>query len=110
MNRETIAQIVVLRNKRVNQTLILGNTHVLYHMKRGEFKLGQVIILLKGMESVYKMCGKNFRVKNDQKDSLNYPDINSFVCGDFNAIPNSMTYNVFCDKQVDLSQVPIVHV
>ena len=40
MNRETIAQIIVLKDKSKDQTIILGNTHVLYHMKRGEFKLG----------------------------------------------------------------------
>lgn len=41
MDKYNIAQIVALKSKTTDHTLIIGNTHLLYNMKRGEIKLGK---------------------------------------------------------------------
>jgi len=61
-------------------------------MKRGEFKLGQTLILKKGIEAVRQMC-----------EEEGYPNINCFVVGDFNAVPNSVSYNLFNKEIVNLN-------
>ncbi len=40
MDRDTVAQILVLKSKKSDHAFIIANTHLLYNLKRGEIKLG----------------------------------------------------------------------
>jgi len=99
MDRDTIAQILVLKSKTSDHSFIIANTHLLYNLKRGEIKLGHILVLLKSINAVAASC-----------DRAGLKTKNTFICGDFNSIPNSLLYNIFTDEKFNLSNIPSTQV
>jgi len=99
MDRDTVAQILVLKSKKSDHAFIIANTHLLYNLKRGEIKLGHILVLLKSLNAVVASC-----------DRAGLKTKNTFICGDFNSIPNSLLYNIFADEKFNLSDIPSTQV
>lgn len=59
----------------------MANTHILFNMRRGDVKTGQVALLI---ASIDKVCSN---LRSDAKFA------GVFLCGDFNIEPNSAIYN-----------------
>ncbi|CAB3397602.1 unnamed protein product [Caenorhabditis bovis] len=78
LDREQIAQIVVLRCKATNEVLIIANTHLIFNENRGDVKLAQLAKLFANIHEV----SEKFR---DSSPSL-------IILGDFNIEPNSLIY------------------
>ena len=67
------------------------------------------MILLRGVEKVREFCSNQENIV--KKIAQNgYPNINSFICGDFNSIPNSILYILFNEESLNLERVNLVHV
>ncbi|XP_021893481.1 carbon catabolite repressor protein 4 homolog 6 isoform X2 [Carica papaya] len=102
--RDNVAQICVLellsQNHKKNMAssptssacpkqVVICNIHVLYNPKRGDFKLGQVRMLLDRAHAVSNIWN-------------NAPVV---ICGDFNCTPKSPLYNFILEQKLDLSGV-----
>jgi protein angel len=77
MDRDNIALVLVLRDRRNDQRFILSNTHILFNPKRGDIKLNQVLYLFNHIEML--QC----------KYEINH----LIITGDFNSTPNSAIYH-----------------
>ncbi len=56
-------------------------------------------MLLKSINAVVESC-----------DRAGLKTKNTFICGDFNSIPNSLLYNIFADEKFNLSDIPSTQV
>ena len=63
-----------------SQSVCVANTHILYNPRRGDIKLGQVMILLAEIDKVALSSSQSY--------------IPTVLCGDFNSEPYSDIYNL----------------
>ncbi|KAL5559277.1 hypothetical protein UlMin_035488 [Ulmus minor] len=102
--RDNVAQVCVLesmnqdcaKNAEVEHAsskgsnkVVVCNIHVLFNIKRGEMKLGQIRTLLGRAHAVSKF----------------WNDAPVVLCGDFNCVPKSPLYNFISEQKLDLSGV-----
>jgi endonuclease/exonuclease/phosphatase family metal-dependent hydrolase len=73
---------------------IVANTHILFNMKRGEIKAGQIALLLATIDKYVQELSKaeNFA--------------GTFLCGDFNIDPFSPLYHFIRDGILQFAQFP----
>lgn len=72
---------MLLQDRQSGLKFVVANTHILFNMKRGDIKTGQVALLI---ASIDKMC---FGLRFDSKFA------GVLLCGDFNIEPKSPIYN-----------------
>lgn len=88
-----VALFVLLADKkRDNRLTLVVNTHLLYNNKKGQCKLGMLVLIYKAI----------VKLQND------YQVKDVFFCGDFNSIPNSMLYSYIADGKINLD-VDLTH-
>ena len=92
MNRDNVAILVILTPRAENMKnaspIVIGNTHLLFNMKRGDIKLAQLAHLFAEID----------RVAIDSKRRTKLPTI---LCGDFNSTPFSPLYNFVTTGELD---------
>lgn len=71
-----------------NQSLVVGNIHVLFNPNRGDIKLGQIRLFL---EKAYKL-------------SQEWGGIPVLLAGDLNSSPNSALYQFLASSELDVRQ------
>ncbi|XP_067680490.1 protein angel homolog 2-like isoform X1 [Haliotis asinina] len=64
--------------------LCVANTHLLFNPRRGDIKLGQLMVLMAELDK----CA--FNSSSDQTSQMNYSPV--LLCGDFNSEPHSDLY------------------
>lgn len=88
-----VALFVLLADKqRDNRLTLVVNTHLLYNNKKGHCKLGMLVLIFKAI----------LKLQND------YQVKDTFFCGDFNSIPNSMLFSYIAHGKINLN-VDLAH-
>ncbi|CAD5231387.1 unnamed protein product [Bursaphelenchus xylophilus] len=78
-NKDNVGQLLRFEHLKSGLRFNVINTHILFNMRRGDLKLGQLIILL-----------------NRIHENTNHTDpkfVGNIVCGDFNMDPRSLLYD-----------------
>jgi hypothetical protein len=76
-----LGQLILLQEKQTKLKFVVANTHILFNMKRGDVKTGQVALLLASIE----------RFTMSMRFDDEYSGV--LLCGDFNIEPNSPIYD-----------------
>ena len=93
-DRDNIALFAVLRCQNNKDTgIIVANTHLLFNIQRGDVKLGQTLQVMNSLALLEKHYKEEFK------------SLNSILCGDFNAIPNSGIYKLITEGYVDCTNL-----
>jgi len=97
MNRDNVAILVILTPRAESlkdaSPIVIGNTHLLFNMKRGDIKLAQLAHLFAEID----------RLAVDSKRKTKLPTI---ICGDFNSTPFSPLYNFITTGELDFRGLP----
>lgn len=88
MNFPQIGQIAVLKCLVTGELIVVANTHIVFNMKRGDTKLGQMAILFAHIHEIRSNLGR--------KSSL-------ILMGDFNMFPGSACYQYAVKSKVNVS-------
>jgi hypothetical protein len=80
-NKDNVGQIILLEENQTGLKFVVACTHILFNMKRGDVKTGQIALLI---ASIDKFC-------SDLRFDGKFAGV--FLCGDFNIEPNSPIYD-----------------
>jgi mRNA deadenylase 3'-5' endonuclease subunit Ccr4 len=94
MDRDNVAQVVVLRHRASGRLLIVGNCHLLFKQNRGEIKLAQLMGIFRAIAEFKALY---------QSDAAEPPAV--LVGGDFNSTPISGIYSLVTTGVLDLRVV-----
>lgn len=81
-----MALFLILKDKKRNQNVLVANTHLIFQPRKGNLKLGMLVLTLKTVTRILNV----FTISD------------FFFCGDFNIIPNSMLYQYLATGDIDL--------
>eukprot|EP00921_Rhytidocystis_pertsovi_P002588 GHVQ01004479.1.p1 GENE.GHVQ01004479.1~~GHVQ01004479.1.p1 ORF type:complete len:639 (+),score=84.49 GHVQ01004479.1:657-2573(+) len=117
MDRDQVALILVLRDNLTSipegrsrqpprsDYLVVANTHLLFNTKRGDVKLGQLCMLLDGLQkTVSKLEGQYHNAESTSSRSNETASIGCVLCGDFNMTPQSALYKWMDSGSIDFSK------
>jgi len=79
-DKYNVGQLLLLRENMTGLMFIVANTHILFNMKRGDIKTGQIALLLAAVDRISSVHQSNERY------------CGTFLCGDFNIQPQSPIY------------------
>ena len=94
--------------------LALVNTHMLYNPKRGDLKIGQMQLLMNGVDAWITRWMRQHLTQQRREQlqqtaatsqpppPLQEPSVSLVLCGDFNALPSSTLLSFALDGQLDL--------
>lgn len=71
--------------------LLVANTHLLFNNNRGDIKLGQIHLMMKGVNYLKKKL----------EEEHPHCTVNTIFCGDFNSLPNSGIYHYISEGFFD---------
>lgn len=87
-----LGQIILLQENSTKLVFLVANTHILFNMKRGEIKAGQIALLLATIDRYVQQLSK----------TNNFAGV--LLCGDFNIDPFSPLYHFIRDGALQISQ------
>ena len=94
-NRDNIAIIGVLKLKEISNTIILFSTaHIVFNIKRGDIKLGQIYQLVTALEELRKKYEDELKNK-----------VYIIFASDLNSIPKSGIYKLLTTGEINCNQI-----
>jgi len=94
-NRENIAIIGIFKIVGIpNSTILFSNTHLVFNVKRGDIKLGQIYQLTRALEELRKKYEDELKNK-----------VYIILASDLNCIPKSGVYKLLTKGELNCNQV-----
>lgn len=114
MDRPQAAALVILHDLLQEERLVVANTHLLFNSRRGDVKLGQMLLMMRSLWNAVRRnstVSRKLEIQTDDDQSEakpihfleNTPGV--LMCGDFNIIPDSCLYQWLRDGHFDFSKL-----
>ncbi|ODV83580.1 hypothetical protein CANARDRAFT_202802 [[Candida] arabinofermentans NRRL YB-2248] len=104
-NRNTVAVVVTLQHLITKELIFLSNTHLYWSPKHPDVKLLQTYALTKAIKNSIQ---RYYKIDSDleMNEFLIKNNVNIFMVGDFNSVPDSLVYKFLTKGEIDLSNEP----